>query len=132
MNIMKKYLFVALLFFTKHVFAKDVTVTSLAELQTAINKAKPGDVIQLADGVYDASDDIVVTTVGTLSKPITIKAVHVLAAEITGKGGFSLQSPAAYIVIRDFKFTHAASRAKTGVGTSSCQWTNNLFETPGD
>ena len=129
---MSKYFFTALLIITGPAFASNITVSSLAELQTAINKARPGDVIQVADGVYTASGDILVNCVGTAAKPIMITAKNYLSAEITGKGGFNLQSPAAYVIIRDFKFTHAASKAKTGTGTSFCQWTNNLFETPGD
>ncbi|HTH30201.1 MAG TPA: polysaccharide lyase 6 family protein, partial [Lacibacter sp.] len=43
----------------------------------------------------------------------------------------NLTSPAAYIIIRGFKFTHAASKARCSAGSSFCQWTNNIFETPG-
>lgn len=125
-------LVILLLLPSKKVLAGTITVSSIAELQKAINKAKPGDVIQLADGVYTTTDDIIVNEKGTPSKNIIVAAQHAGAAEITGKGGFSLISPAAYIIIRGFKFTHAASRAKTGAGTSFCRFTQNIFETPGD
>ncbi|HEY9197418.1 MAG TPA: chondroitinase-B domain-containing protein, partial [Mucilaginibacter sp.] len=105
----------------KTLLAGTVTVSSLADLQKAITQAKPGDVILLADGVYPATEDIIINEKGALGKNITIAALHPGAAEITGKGGFSLVSPAAYIVIRGFKFTHPASRAKTGAGTSFCR-----------
>jgi poly(beta-D-mannuronate) lyase len=35
------------------------------------------------------------------------------------------------VIIRGFKFTHAASKAKTGAGTSFCRWTHNIFENEG-
>lgn len=121
-----------LLLSSKMLLADTVTVSSIADLQKAISHAKPGDIILLADGVYPTTEDIIVNEKGTQGKNITIAAQHPGAAEITGKGGFSLISPAAYITIRGFKFTHAASRAKTGTGTSFCRFTQNIFETPGD
>ncbi|WP_413666642.1 polysaccharide lyase 6 family protein [Mucilaginibacter sp. Mucisp86] len=121
-----------LLLSSKTLLAGTVTVSSIADLQKAITQAKPGDVILLADGVYPTTEDIIVNEKGLQGKNIIIAAQHPGAAEITGKGGFSLISPAAYITIRGFKFTHAASRAKTGTGTSFCRFTQNIFETPGD
>lgn len=112
--------------------AHDITVRSLAELQTAIGKAAPGDVILLANGVYTAAADIVIDRQGTKAKPITIAAQTVNGAEINGSGGFSIIRPAAHIVIKGFRFTHKAGRAKTAPGTTFCRWTRNVFETPGD
>jgi poly(beta-D-mannuronate) lyase len=117
---------------SKKIMAQTVTVSSLTDLQTAVNKAKPGDEITVADGIYTTTADILVSAAGTAAKPITITAQHAGKAEITGAGGFSLVKPAAYIVISGFKFTHKASKAKTGIGTSFCRFTQNVFETPGD
>jgi len=117
---------------SKILLAQTVTVSSIADLQKAIDKAKAGDLILLADGVYTTTEDIAFRGKGTREKPIIIAAQHTGAAEITGKGGFSLQSPATYIIIRGFKFTHAASKAKTGIGTSFCRFTQNIFENQGD
>lgn len=121
-----------LLLSSKTLLAGTVMVSSIADLQKAINQARPGDVILLVNGVYATTEDIIINEKGLPRKNITIAAQHPGAAEITGKGGFSLVGPAAYIVIRGFKFTHAASRAKTGAGTSFCRFTQNIFETPGD
>ena len=128
---MKKLLF-ALLLLTGKLFANTITVSSIAELQSAIEKAKPGDKIVVKDGVYTTTSDINIACAGTKQKPITITAQNFGKAEISGKGGFHLVSPAAYVVIRDFRFTHAASKAKSSVGSTFCRWTNNIFETPGD
>lgn len=113
-------------------FAKTITVASIAELQTAINKAQPGDVIVLKSGTYTTTEDIVVNKQGSAQQPITIAAEKIGETEITGKGGFNVVSPAKYIIIKGFKFTHLASKAKTDIGTSFCRFTQNIFETPGD
>jgi poly(beta-D-mannuronate) lyase len=113
------------------VSAANVVVSSIADLQNAINHANPGDRILLSNGIYTTGADILISRAGTASSPITIAAQNPGKAEITGSGGFSLVSPAAYVIIRDFKFTHAASKAKTGIGTSFCQWTHNVFENEG-
>jgi hypothetical protein len=117
---------------SKMAMATTVPVTSLPELQTAINNAAPGDVIVLANGVYTTTADITINKKGTAAQPITIAAQTIGGAEITGTGGFSIVSPAAYIIIKGFKFTHAASHAKMASGTSFCRWTRNIFETPGE
>ena len=131
---MQKYL-VAFLFLTsiavEELSASTITVSSVAALQNAINEAKPGDVVLLKSGVYTTTADIMINNAGTKLQPITIAAANAGGAEITGAGGFNLVSPAAYIVIRGFKFTHAASKARSGAGTSFCEWTQNIFETPG-
>lgn len=129
---MKKLLLFLSLSLSGKLFANTITVSSVAEMQSAIDKAKPGDLILVKDGIYTLASDIVITSAGTKEHPITISAQHFGAAEITGKGGFNLASPSAYFIIRDFKFTHAASKAKSSSGSTFCRWTNNIFETPGD
>lgn len=129
---MKKILFLlAVVSFTAS-YANTIKVASLEALQNAINSAKAGDIIQLADGIYNAGTDISISVSGTEKQPVTITAEHTGAVEITGKNGFVLVSPASHIIISGFKFTHAASKAKSGPGTSFCRWTRNVFQTPGD
>ena len=131
---MKKY-FVAVLLFTclayTKIFANTITVSSIAELQNAINNSRPGDVILLKKGVYTTMTDILINKIGTKDKPITIAAEHLGEVEINGKGGINLVSPASYIVIRGFRFTHEASKARCSAGSNFCRWTQNIFETPG-
>lgn len=125
-------LFVLCMLLSARLSATTITVASLTDLQTAINNAVPGDIIILANGVYTAAADITVNKKGTAAQPITIAAQTIGGAEITGSGGFSILSPAAYIIIKGFKFTHAANHAKMASGTSFCRWTRNIFETPGE
>lgn len=128
---MKKYLLLLVIIMPVRLLAENIVVASLADLQAAIGNAKPGDVIQLKNGVYTTTEDIVIKSAGTKSQPITISAQQPGGVEITGSGGFNLVSPAAYIVISGFNFTHAASKARMGGGTSFCHFTRNTFETPG-
>ncbi len=111
--------------------AGTIKVSSLDELQTAIARAVPGDVIVLKDGMYTSNSDITIDKQGTSSMPITITSESISGAVIGGIGGFSLVKPAEYIVIKGFKFIHAASKARMAGGTRFCRWTRNIFETPG-
>lgn len=113
-------------------YAATYNVNSLSALQSRINSAVAGDIIILANGVYTASADITINKQGTSSQPITIMAQSIGGAEIKGNSGFTIVSPARYIIIQGFKFTHSASQATMASGTSNCRWTQNVFETPGD
>lgn len=128
---MKKYVLVLLVAITGRLSANTIVVSSVADLQKEISKAKPGDIILLKKGVYTTTEDIVINIPATKEKPVTISAEETGTAEITGVGGFNLVGPAANIIIRGFKFTHGASKARMGSGTSFCRWTQNIFETPG-
>jgi len=132
MKIFNVLLFFLLLASPAIVLADTINVNSIDALQSAINKAKPGDVIVLADGVYPAATDIVIDRKGTKDAPITIAAQTAGGAEISGAGGFSVVSPAKYVIIRGFKFTSTSKRTKTGGGTSFCRFTQNIFETSGE
>lgn len=61
--------------------ARDVPVSTAAELATAIQSAQPGDVIILEDGSY-ASDNLSCARSGTMQAPIVVKARHPRAAEV--------------------------------------------------
>ena len=87
--------------------ATDKTVNSLADFQSAINAASPGDVITLKNGVYTTDKPIIVKCVGVNDKTITICAETVGGVEIKGTHGFTFEG-AAYIVLSGFKLTHAA------------------------
>src|SRR6202008_2538527 len=88
------------------VFADTIKVTSIDALQSAINNAKAGDIIVLANGVYTTTEDVTVTRKGNKAHPIVICAETIGNAEIGGNGGFNLAGGAAYVTIKGFKFTH--------------------------
>jgi poly(beta-D-mannuronate) lyase len=127
---MKKIFTPVFLVFSIISFANTITVTSIAELQSAIRSAKPGDIIFLKTGEYKTDSNITVFTSGLKGKPITISAQRPGTTIITGTGGFQLA--ASFIIIRDFKFNHASGKARSLAPATFCRWTNNIFETPGD
>lgn len=113
------------------VSAEVIRVSSVADLEKAIQKASSGDVILLAKGVYTLETDLQISCQGKEGRPVSICAEKAGETEITGKGGFSLVKPAKYVLIKGFKFSHEASKARSGAGTSFCRWTENIFENSG-
>ncbi|HZR27564.1 MAG TPA: polysaccharide lyase 6 family protein [Terriglobales bacterium] len=106
-------------------------VSSIAALQSAINGAVPGDQIILANGTYSTTGPINIAVAGTASQPILIAAQTIGGATITGASGFHFNSPAAFVVVQGFNFTHASSQAVMGAGATHCRFTRNVFQTVG-
>jgi Chondroitinase B/Concanavalin A-like lectin/glucanases superfamily len=102
-------------------------VGSLADLTTRINSAVPGDQIILSNGVYTSSSALNITKIGTSANPIVIQAETIGGAEISGTKGFTLSSPAAYITVQGFKFTHSGNISISS-GTSHCRFTRNIIQ----
>ena len=86
-------------------------VDSVTALQTAVNAARPGDTVVLKNGTYATTAPITIAVAGTAGQPVVIAAETVGGAELGGTHGFDVVSPAAYIVIKGFIFTHAAGKA---------------------
>jgi len=72
---------IAIVFSSRAAFAKDTTVTTDAELTSAIAAAQPGDNILLADGTYN-STGYSCDASGTAQSPITVRAQHPLLATV--------------------------------------------------
>jgi poly(beta-D-mannuronate) lyase len=108
--------------------AREISVPSLDGLRRALDAAKPGDRIILADGGYKADSPIPISAVGTPDEPIIIAAEHVGEVELTGAAGFRLEEPAAYVVLQGFVFTHEAGELQLGEGVHHCRITRNVFE----
>ncbi len=108
--------------------AAEFPVDSLPALEQAIAAAAPGDHIILADGRYVSSGPIAVAAAGTAEQPIVIAAKTVGGVEIQGEAGFRLESPAAYVVIQGFVFTHKAGEMVLAAGVHHCRITRNVFE----
>src|SRR5262245_17925937 len=86
--------------------ARDIKVSSIPELRAALSNASPGDRILVADGEYSTASPLEITSVGTRLQPIEIVAQTVGGVELKGIAGFTFASPAAYVTLRGFKFTH--------------------------
>ncbi len=107
-------------------------VRSIPELQTQINGALPGDTIIVHDGVYTTSGYITVARQGTVTDPIRIVAQSVGGVEITGTHGFNVTSPATYVEISGFLFTHQSGRNQIRSGATHIRLTRNFFECTGE
>jgi len=107
--------------------ATTYVVSSISELNTRISSAVAGDIIIVTNGVYTSSSAINITRQGTAANPITIQAQTIGGVEITGSKSFTLSSPAAYITIQGFKFTHS-NNLSIASGTSHCRFTRNIVE----
>ena len=107
-------------------------VNSIPDLQARINSAVAGDVIIVQNGVYTTSASITVNRQGTAADPIRIVAQTVGGVEITGAQGFNVTSPAAYIEIEGFLFTHISGRNQIRSGATHIRFTRNFFECVGD
>lgn len=135
---MKNYARIAALLYlltltsTQTASAKTIVVKFIGALQKAVNDAEAGDTVLVTNGMYTTGTDITINRVGTADKPIIIMAETNGKVEMTGLGGFNIMSPAKYVVITGFHFTHSANRARTGPGTSFCRWTHNIFENEGE
>src|SRR6266508_131719 len=79
-----------------------LAAASEVQLTTALAQARPGDRIEVADGVYSYGP-IRLTRSGTADAPITITARHPGGAEIRGAAGFALTG-ASHVVIEGFQF----------------------------
>jgi poly(beta-D-mannuronate) lyase len=108
------------------------TVNSLSALQTRINSAVAGDVIILQNGIYTNTSAISINRVANAASPILIRAQTTNGVEITGAHGFSLNSPAAYIIIQGFVFTHTSGRNSVANGATHCRFTRNIFQCTGE
>jgi chondroitinase B-like protein len=120
-------LFCTALFLAHPARATTYVVSSISELNTRISAAVAGDTIIVTNGVYNSSSSINITRQGTAANPITIMAQSIGGAEITGNRGFTFSSPAAYVTIQGFKFTHTNS-ISIPIGTSHCRLTRNIIE----
>jgi hypothetical protein len=107
-------------------------VSSLSELQSRINSALAGDLIILNNGIYTSSATINIDRQGTSQNPITISTDTIGGAEIRGSASFSVNSPAAWIVIRGFRLTHSIGTVQVRAGTRNTRITRNVFQLTGD
>jgi poly(beta-D-mannuronate) lyase len=84
-------------------------VTSISQLQSAINSATAGTTITLANGTYAVSSAITVSgRNGTSSAPITIQAETRGGVTLTGSQSF-VMSNSSYITVSGFVFQQTSS-----------------------
>jgi|GEM_PF-5135755 len=110
-----------------------INVSSPSGLAAAVAGAAAGDEIVLANGTYNNTGLLQLTSsAGTLAQPVIIRAATPGLAILRGKSGFRLTG--SYLVLRDFLFyqcrylsTESLSNAVTFYQASNCQLLNNRF-----
>ncbi|SEF35742.1 Chondroitinase B [Amycolatopsis pretoriensis] len=107
--------------------AAQVRVTSLSALQSAMDKANPGDTIVLADGSYSAGSTLSIKRSGTSTAPVTVAAEHTGQATITGSKTFAFASGVSNVVLRGFKFRGSA-KLSVPAGAPDNRLTRNDFQ----
>jgi poly(beta-D-mannuronate) lyase len=117
---------------TSTAFGATRVVDSIAALQAAIEAATPGDTITLKNGTYAVTAAIKVARSGTPEKPIVLAAETVGGVELSGTHGFTVTSPASFVIIQGFRFTHASGTIAIGSGTNHVRFTRNTFQCSGE
>lgn len=82
-------------------------VANPADLAAALARAKPGDVILLADGTW-ADAEITLSTAGTAGMPITVRAQTPGKVVLTGESSLTFAAP--YVVVDGVRFTGATTK----------------------
>jgi poly(beta-D-mannuronate) lyase len=124
-------LILACMILTATASAATYEVNSIPDLQARINTAVAGDIIIVHNGVYTTTSTITVNRQGTATDPIRIVAQTIGGVEIAGAQGFNITSPADYIVIEGFLFTHVSGRIQIRSGATHVRFTRNFFECTG-
>lgn len=97
-----------------------VTVSNIANLQTEIDNASPGDVIEISDGTYTLSTRIDIQKDGTVANPIVIRGESrdgVVIQKSSGGGFRFTPGDSSNIILENFTFE--GSGVDSGVSTSS-------------
>lgn len=93
----------------------------LSNLLTDASRLRPGDVIELADGLYTApASRFVITVSGTQGKPITLKGSP--SARLTAPGAYGLHLKASYWKLYGF----TVEKSKKGIVLEGAN--NNLLD----
>ncbi|MCF8261874.1 MAG: T9SS type A sorting domain-containing protein [Melioribacteraceae bacterium] len=103
-------------------------VSSGSELKNVCkgNNLKPGDIVEVADGIFD-SGNITIESSGTANKPIIIRAKNIGATELHGESAFTFRKNE-HVVLEGFKFT---SNVYTVIKLEACnniRITRNVFK----
>src|SRR4051812_46307755 len=97
--------------------------STAAQLGADLAQARPGDRVEVADGVYAAP--IRLTRSGTAAAPIVVAAAHAGGAELSGPATFQFAG-ASHVVISGFRFTGSAG-LDIPVGAQANRITRNTF-----
>ncbi len=102
-----RFLLIIILFATQTaLFAKEILVKNIVELNSAVKNAQAGDVLLMANGNWK-NVEILFEAKGTLDKPITLKAQQKGKVIITGQS--NLRIAGAYLIVEGLVFKNGFS-----------------------
>jgi len=78
-------------------------VKNTEEFKTAVSQAKPGDIITLANGIWNNAE-LLFETNGTVEKPITIAAEEI--GKVTLEGSSCINIAGKYLIVKGLVFTN--------------------------
>ena len=105
--------------------ARTVRVASGDALRDAVQDARPGDTIELANGTYDVGL-VSVRRGGVEGYPVTIRAATVGGVTLTGGSAFALKK-VAHVTLEGFVFESADVTAVKTESASHARITRNVF-----
>ena len=85
---------------------RTISVSSMEELTSAWSDAKPGDLIEVADGVYTSTESVWLRANGTPEHPIVIRAKNRGKVVYSGPARWRIDG-AKWCVVEGFVFIHA-------------------------
>ena len=125
-RLLGSWLFLVLPFIVSVGAQTSIRVGNSTELKSALEKARPGTTITLADGAYDLNGDLKISTRGTEQQPLRIAGDHRGKATLVGDSRFVLLA-AEHVVIEGLDFKSANGPAVDLRGSSYIRITRNKF-----
>lgn len=92
---------------------RTVAVATVPEFEAALARAEPGDLIDVAPGVYPTTRALLVTRGGTVARPLVIRSREAGGARIAGAGAFQLTG-VAYVAVEGFDIAHQDGSVRNG------------------
>lgn len=132
LRLLPAYLGLALIFCCRPASAATYEVASIAQLQARLDRAEAGDTIILRDGAYVANVVIRINRRGTAAAPIRVAAKTVGGVTISGRYGFTISAPAAYVEIVGFVFNNASGSTRIERDATHIRFSQNVFECTGE
>lgn len=102
------------------------SVSTAEGFRNAVHRAKPGDVILLADGKYDLRGTLTVTSSGMPGEPVVLKAKNRNRTVFIGDSRFVIET-AAHVIIEGFNFSSTGGPAIELRACNNVRITRNMF-----
>ncbi len=107
-------------------YAAEHFVNTSSELEDAVGSIQSGDIITVADGIYNTDGSLTLKNVGSEEKPVLIRAENIGKARLTGETYFDLRR-CSYVTIEGFEFTGSDITAVKMQASNNCRVTRNIF-----